>query len=290
MVAMLFRRGSAQKWFVVGFSAWLAGLAGEGGYKLGGSSGNEGDRGYDGWGSAFGGVREGWEWFQSNEVMAGVIFGAVLFALALAVLVLWISSRGKFIFLDNVLEDRATIAEPWKRYRRLGNSLFLFRLIATLLCVPLALGFIGLFIYLAAGPGGWAHLEGAASVGGLVATAISAAALVLVGLYLYFFLDAFVVPLMHRHDLGAMAAWGRFFTLFRQRPWWFLACGLLVFVLCMVVASAVFMTGLMTCCLGFLLLAIPYIGTVVLLPVLITYRAFTVEFLAQLEPELLESG
>jgi hypothetical protein len=39
--------------------------------------------------------------------------------------------------------------------------------------------------------------------------------------------------------------------------------------------------GFATCCVGFLLLALPYINAVVLLPVLYTMRAFNVEFLEQ---------
>jgi hypothetical protein len=38
---------------------------------------------------------------------------------------------------------------------------------------------------------------------------------------------------------------------------------------------------LFTCCIGFLLLIIPYIGSVVLLPVFYTFRAFSIEFLEQ---------
>jgi len=34
-------------------------------------------------------------------------------------------SRGKFMFLDNVVHDRAEVSQPWQDFRRLGNSLFL---------------------------------------------------------------------------------------------------------------------------------------------------------------------
>jgi hypothetical protein len=36
-----------------------------------------------------------------------------------------------------------------------------------------------------------------------------------------------------------------------------------------------------TCCLGWLVLIVPYIGTVVTLPMWYTLRAFSLEFLAQ---------
>ena len=40
----------------------------------------------------------------------------------LIAILLWISSRGKFIYLDNVVHDRAQIVEPWSRFRRLGDT------------------------------------------------------------------------------------------------------------------------------------------------------------------------
>jgi hypothetical protein len=39
--------------------------------------------------------------------------------------------------------------------------------------------------------------------------------------------------------------------------------------------------GLVTCCIGFILLAIPYINVVILLPVPVWFRGFSVEFLEQ---------
>jgi uncharacterized membrane protein YccF (DUF307 family) len=48
---------------------------------------------------------------------------------------------------------------------------------------------------------------------------------------------------------------------------------------------AVVAAGLATCCVGWILLAIPYISTVVTLPAWYTYRAYSLEFLAQLGPE-----
>jgi hypothetical protein len=44
--------------------------------------------------------------------------------------------------------------------------------------------------------------------------------------------------------------------------------------------------GCCTCCIGFVLLIIPYIGTVTLLPILYTYRALSLEFLAQFDHDL----
>ncbi|MCZ6507417.1 MAG: hypothetical protein O7A04_05140 [Acidobacteria bacterium] len=280
MVSMLFRPFDVRKWFVVGFAAWLAGLAGWGG----GGGGSVSDD--DGGAQILHSAQDGWDWLTSHELAAGMIFAGLLTLLALIVAVLWVSSRSKFIFLDNVVCDRAEIVEPWKRFRRQGNSLFAFRLVVALICIPLAFGLIGLCVWLAVGPGGWAHLEGAATVAGVVGTALLGLVLIIATLYTFFFLDAFVVPLMHRYDLGVMDAWRRFLALLGARPGWFLASGLFVFVLCILALVVVLTTGFMTCCLGFLLLAMPYVGTVLLLPLIITYRAFTVAFLGQFDSEV----
>ncbi len=284
MVQMLFRPFDVRKWFVVGFAAWLAGLA-DGGRK-GGARYNTRYSPDDGGREIAESARAGWEWLVAHQVMAGMIAAGVLVLLALIVVLLWVSSRGKFVFLDNVIHDRATIVEPWHRLRRQGDSLFAFRLAVILLLFPIIAGLVGLCVWLALRFGGWAQLEAAAAIAGAVAIVVLGFLFLVVLLYTFFFLEAFVVPLMYRFDLGVMDAWRRFLGLFGARPWPFLACGLFVFVLWILVMAAVVTAGLMTCCLGFVLLALPYIGTVVLLPVLITFRAFTVAFLAQLEPQL----
>ena len=43
--------------------------------------------------------------------------------------------------------------------------------------------------------------------------------------------------------------------------------------------------GLLTCCIGWLLLAIPYIGAVVMLPIYVTFRSLDLEFLGQFGAE-----
>ena len=76
-------------------------------------------------------------------------------------------------------------------------------------------------------------------------------------------------------------AWVRFFSVFNKHPFHFLIFGLFVFVLLIGFVAAIILAGLMTCCIGFILFVIPYIGTVVTLPVWYTLRAFSLEYLAQ---------
>lgn len=58
-----------------------------------------------------------------------------------------------------------------------------------------------------------------------------------------------------------------------------------MFVLGIGVGIAVLFFALVTCCTGLLLVAIPFVGTVILLPIIYTFRAFSIEFLAQFGEE-----
>jgi len=62
---------------------------------------------------------------------------------------------------------------------------------------------------------------------------------------------------------------------------YFLLYAFLMLLLYLFVAIAVVTFGLFTCCMGFLLLIIPYVNSVVLLPISYTFRAFGPEFLGQ---------
>ena len=67
----------------------------------------------------------------------------------------------------------------------------------------------------------------------------------------------------------------------RNNVFQFLLYGIFILFLWLVAAAVIVVFGLVTCCIGFLILIIPYIGTVLLLPVYYTFRALSVEFLEQ---------
>jgi hypothetical protein len=196
----------------------------------------------------------------------------------------WVSCRGRFIFLDDVVHERPAIVEPWKRYARQGNSQFLWAVGFWLVCLTailvISLPFLASLRALW-GEGGF-HWLGLLSLVGFLFMAIPVALAVA---YTILFLNHFVVPIMYRDGLSATAAWGRFLTLLRAHPVSFIAYGLLMIVLWIVIGFAVAVVGFSTCCVGFLLFMTPYVGQVVLLPVHVTLRAFGPEFLAQFGPE-----
>ncbi len=274
----LFAPFDLAKWLVLAFSAWLAGLTD--GFGGGGLDLRGGGRGLAELRHSVAGVRE---WLAAHPLLVPVIVGGVVGVVVLLVVLLWVSSRGKFIFLDNVVHNRAAIVEPWKRYRQLGNSLFLWRLgfAAAALVILAALAALALLV--AGGVHGFtfATTRGIVAIGLAVFLALLfVAALATVALCL----DSFVVPVMARSHLSAVAAWSAFWPWLEQYLGAFVLYGLSVLALGLGVGVIVAMVGLLTCCVGFVLLAIPYVGTVLLLPMLVTYRAYSLEFLAQFDP------
>jgi hypothetical protein len=279
MKAILFRPFDIGTWIVMGFAAFLSSL-GEGG---------------GGWSNAFRynyGRDEGGDLREAasralevltNPVWVVIIVLAVCIVIALVVLIVWISSRAKFIFLDDVVHDRAAIVEPWRRFQRLGDSLFLWRLVYGLICFLLVLLLVVPLVVVI-----WSGVERgwlAARILALVGLVLLMAAVVIAMLFVQMLLNNFVIPVMYRDDLGATAAWRKLLPLVGQQFWRFLLYALFVFVVAVGVAAAIFVAGCATLCCGFILLAIPYVGTVLLLPVSVTYRAYGPEFLAQFGPE-----
>jgi hypothetical protein len=86
---------------------------------------------------------------------------------------------------------------------------------------------------------------------------------------------------MYRDGVSATQAWRTFLPLLRVHLPKFLGFGAVVLSVLVSAAVAIAAVGLEGCCLGFGILALPYVGMVVMLPVWIAYRSYGPEFLAQ---------
>ena len=285
MRSMLFRPFNLELWCVMGFTAWLARLWD----NAGGGAGNgwrnrlqmdAGDRDV-----IFHGGPDRWEvgdfdWWGLSGLEAGIIVLLVMFGLAIAVLLAWLSSRGEFMFLDNVVHRRAKVSEPWREFRREADSLFLWRIAVQVLAGAVALAFVlpALFMILPIAEGGlWRGLGVVGAIMlGLVGLGLGIAA-ALVNLWT----DQFVVPIMYRRRLTILDGWRVFLPLVHERLPHLVLFALFYLVLAIGVGLAVFAAGLVTCCVGWLVLAIPYVGTVILLPIYVAGRALGPEFLGQ---------
>jgi hypothetical protein len=280
MKKALFNPIDLKIWFVVGFTAFLSGLTDCGGN---GGSGGKG-RGTVDWEEILYFPQRAWEWLAAHPVWATVIvFGAVL-VFVLVILIAWCSSRGKFMFLDNVVHDRSQVVAPWNEYRTEGNSLFLWCLVLGAVVFVIVIGYlVQSFITLQG------LYEGSEDLKALIVPAIlmflGLIAILLLNGFIKLLLSDFVVPIMYRDRITTLKAIQRFLPLFLSHLFYFLGYALFVLFVVMVVVIGIVIAGFVTCCVGFVLLAIPYINSIVLLPISYTIRAFSVEFLEQFGSE-----
>lgn len=73
-------------------------------------------------------------WIRDNMglviMLAVLVFAALV---AMIVLLLWLSSRSRFMFLDGIVRNGGAVVAPWRNLQRQANSLFAFRI-----CLALA--------------------------------------------------------------------------------------------------------------------------------------------------------
>lgn len=282
MKLALFQPFDLGKWFAVGFASWIAGWSSGGGYNygtrfpVGGKSGKDPNI-EDAFGSFLKDLAALW---ANPWVRVGLVAVVILF-LALVVLILWINSRGEFVFLDAVVNGRRDIAAPWRVWKTQGNSLFVFRLVFGLavFSVFVMLSTAGFFL----GTGG--RIPGSFDevpwIRVLIGIGIPWIGLTLASLYANLFVRHFVTPIMFRDRSTTMEAWRTFWPLLRERLGAFLVYGLFDVFVHIGLVLALIPAILLTCCVLGCLLVIPFIGAVVWLPVSYTFRAFGPEFLAQ---------
>lgn len=279
MKKALFQPFNLGKWFVVGFTAFLAGLL-DGGSRATGKFSNHSDRHYFDWFNFFNFPVTAREWIASHPFWFSLIIAGIVILFIIMILLTWIGSRGKFMFLYNVVNDKAEVAKPWKEFARQGNSLFLWRLGYGLVSFAVVMiSMIYTFLYFRNLY--FSDLSFAAHISGILGIIFYFIALFILLAYISLFLDHFVVPVMFKHKITTSKAWFKFMVILWPKLGYFILYGLFVFVLMILVVIGVIVFGFVTCCIGFLLLMIPYLGSVVLLPVTYTFRAFSVSFLGQ---------
>ena len=279
---MLFTPFRLETWLIAGFGAFLAHLANTPGLG-GGSRWSRHERGVDR--EAVQAVADRVaDWAASPLVLVGIGAALVVFALVYAVVV-WVAARGQFVWFAQVARGRGEFRAPWARSARPGRSLFLcWAALSFAWLVPLALAVAGLL------PVGRAWYDGRtdalpALLPALLGLLLAALLASVVILFANLVVGDVLVPLMARHGEGARAAWARFQPLLAARFADFAAYAVFVCVLGLLAIMAIVAFGFVTFCIGFVLMAIPYVGSVVLLPLLVLFRALGPEFLAQYGPE-----
>lgn len=283
MTTALFRPFDLGKWFVIGFTAFLAGLMDSNGGGGGGSnSGVKIRRDYD-FGCVLDFPRTAWEWLMDHSGWFTLIIFGVFIIIGIIILLTWLSSRGKFMFLDNVVHNRAKVTQPWHEFRKEGNSLFLWRLVFGFIVIAVIILFLVQAFIIAYD----IYEEGFEPnfIIPILGMGLLLLLVILVIAYIAAFLNNFVIPIMYKNRISTNQAWRRFMPLFSKHWSYFILYGLFLLILYIFAVIVVITAGLLTCCIGILLLIIPYIGSVVTLPISYTFMALGPEFLVQFGAE-----
>jgi len=273
----LFKRFSWKKWFVIGFSAFLANLG-----RGGGSNGfsNVGRLANLGKGN---GPQQIQQWVMGHLVPIIMIgSGIALFVWGIAILLMWLSSRGKFMFLYGVVKDRPLLSEPWNEYRKDGNSLFFFRLILSVIAFVVIIGLLVLGFAVLLRQGWRSGGPHGAAVAGLISGACFVILLALVFVVIMLVLEDFIVPIMFLKRVNTKKAFGIFRRdVLAGRVGTLIIFYILKFVFGIAAGIVMMVIILLTCCIS----ALPYISAVVFLPVFYFFRCFSLFLMEQIGSE-----
>jgi len=268
MKKILFQPFDLRKWLVIGFAAWLA--------NLGAGGGGVGNFNYPD------NRREGAQ--KLNETIGQIpqpvlitgICILICFVLLLIVLFAWLRARGRFIFVDCIVRNRAAIVEPWKEFRAEGNSFFLFSLLVVLALIAVIV-IAGLLLIVPFIPWGDQAQPGVAFWIGLSLFVFVAVCLA----FVWALASQLMVPIMYRQRCPARLAFAQSVDLVTSHPG-----PILLYVLFLLLLGvAVFMVSCAVTCATCCIAAIPYVGTVILLPIPVTLGAFSLLFLRQFGPD-----
>ncbi len=198
----------------------------------------------------------------------------------------WVSSRGKFMFLHCVSENKAEVKVPWSKFGRHADNLFIFRIILGAIClaiIAIPVFMIAGFIITSTAIG----MQSLSAVFGVAMIILYIFVAVIVFLLIRKFTTDFVVPIMFLRTTSCKAAWREFLSVLSNNKGPFalyilfqiaIAIGILA------VVSVGFCIGICCCCIGVFLL-IPYISTVVLLPIHVFMRSYSLYFFRQFGPQ-----
>lgn len=288
---ILFKPFDLGKWFAIGFCAWLATLGDGGGGGNANFNFNMGDHSSSG---TCGGGDFQHELSNLKDVLLtnlpvviSVAAVVILIIVVLSLVFMWLRSRGQFMFLHCVAQNKGEVILPWKQYAQQANSLFLFKAalwaFGAVMSLALLIPLIMIIISLA---------ETDFKV--LAAASVIPAIFIILGFILMAIVfgviktlaEDFVVPIMYLNACTVTEGWKRFWALCKPNVGTFFLFLLFLIVVNIVlgmITFAVVMAACCMCCVGIIFM-LPYIGTVAMLPLLVWRRAYSALFLGQFGP------
>ena len=263
---ILFREFNFAKYITLGFCAFLAFL---------------GESGFPNTNFSFGKHRD----FQvvKQQIIEYlpviIIVSIIIFIIIISLILLfsWLSSRGKFMFLDCVVHNRAAVVEPWQRFSTLGNSLFIFRLVFGLVSFVCVIACIGICIILLL-PAFCFTTFTVYTVVVIILGVCIFFALIFILILFNAILNDFIIPIMYVRNVKILPALSLFArSVLPGRVMHFFLFYLVKFVFGIAIAVISITVICCTCCIAL----IPFVCTLVFLPIHVFQRAFPLFFLQQ---------
>ena len=263
----------ANRWFALGFVAFLDQC---------GRSGIGGGPSPGGWNGGRGGNGPDWSeitaWIASHVGLIVIVAAmALTLVVALTALVLWVNTRGVFMYADNVATGRADIGRPWREHAEKAGSLFAWRFalaIGTLVGV-LVLLLLGAIAVVPIVKGGGV---GAAAVVALIGLAFALVFLVVASALVSTALRDFVAPLQMEAGRTCGDAARVFLGLLRGHP----GCFALYVLLKIAFQAAAGLVAVLACCICCCAVLTPVVSQTVLQPLFYFERAWSLHLLRQL--------
>jgi hypothetical protein len=223
------------------------------------------------------------DWFAGHlALIVGAAAVGIALLLALSALILWVNSRGVFIYMDDVARGRTEFSRPWHEHAERASSYFVwsFGLAVGLVGAMFALLAIGAAAVLSVVRGGM--LTGV-FVSGMLALMIPVFVLLLMaGVVASIGLRDFAAPLQWKMGLGCGDAVRLLVSLVRADPGPFLVYLLLKVAFAIAATIVITVGGCLTCCLGFL----PVVKQTLFQPAFYFERAWSLHFLRRLGYDL----
>jgi hypothetical protein len=264
---ILFQPFDFKKWLVIGFAAWLAslGAGGGGGFNYGSNHDEDVQK-----------VSAAISQIPQPVLITGICV-LICLVLALVLVVAWLRARGGFMFTDCIVKNRGAVAAPWREFRTEGNSYFLFSLLvgfvlliaAAVLSLPFMVPIIADVTFRRT------HTVY------LISTIAAWAFVMILLLVAWSVLASFMGPIMYVRRCRAFEAFGAAAGLISEHPGEVLLYWLFLIVLALASALVACVVTCATCCIT----AIPSVGTVILLPVFVLLRSFSLLFIRQFGPD-----
>jgi hypothetical protein len=187
-------------------------------------------------------------WLAAHVMVVMAIAAVVLVViLCVTALVLWINSRGVFMYVDDVATGRADVSRPWREHAGKADSYFAwsFGLTVAVLTGGIVLILAGALVGIRMARG---HGSLAAGIAALVVLVVVFLVLLLLATLASLALRDFVAPLQMNTASSCGAAVTLFLGLLRAHPGAFAVYVLLKIVFTLVVGFVLLVAACLTCC------------------------------------------